>query len=136
MLERNYREHQASFVLFTGNAPKDATGISTIQGTIRSKYGNVQNLAAMASGKYRYDYIANSHDNFVVETLNGVDSDIDGMRPRAIRTVGNPYGGFWADLEEDRALNPPARIYQGFKNVDIPSTYIIGDNLSYSQQLP
>ncbi len=136
MLERNYREHQASFVLFTGNAPKDATGISTVQGTIRSKYGNVQNLAAMASGKYRYDHIANSHDNFVVETLNGVDSDIDGMRERERKNAGNPYAGYQSPDEKVRAITPKVRIYQGFKNVDIPSTYIIGDNLSYSQQLP
>lgn len=81
ILERNAREHDASFVLFTGNVLPVQTGDSN----------------SIMDGVYT---TMRSHkDNFVVTTLDGIDSELDGMRPR--KRVGNAWKG--EDDIEDKA---------------------------------
>lgn len=89
----------------------------------------------MALGKYRYDTILQSADNFRVTTLDGVDDDYDGMRERERKNAVNPYAGYQSPDENVRAITPKVRIYQGFKYEDMPTTYVVGDTLTYNQRL-
>lgn len=90
--------------------------------------------SAMARAKIIHDAILSSTDNFRVVTLEGVDDDLDGMRSRKKKAV-DPYDGFESDDPAVNALVPPVRIYQGFKYEDLPTTYVLGDSLTYSQLL-
>lgn len=62
-------------------------------------------------------------------TNEGVDADDseDGMRPRS--PSSNPYQTRTA---EDGSTN--VRVFQGFKYGDLPTTYVIGDGVVYSQR--
>ena len=136
ILERNAREHQASFVLFTGNEYK------LDENTAFSRYGTLltfKNGVPVADKKKAcrerayYDTIRNSTYNFRVLTLEGVDGDEseDGMRPRKIS--GNRY--IWNKPEElrDEPDPNPCTVYQGFKYGDLPTTYVLGDSMVYNQ---
>ena len=62
-------------------------------------------------------------------TNEGVDADDseDGMRPRL--QCDDPYSDRTAS---DGTQN--VRIFQGFKYGDLPTTYVIGDGVVYSQR--
>lgn len=158
VLERNAREHEASFVMFTGNIPQptdeeiEARRVELIAKytawKMRPKEEFDEDLAhvkwhaidyEMARASLTYERILNSHDNFRVTTLDGVDDDHDGMRPRELKVpLGDPYDqGYKAYIEdeEDDIVPEGARIYQGFKFEDVPANYIIGDSLVYQQLL-
>lgn len=92
ILERNAREHQASFALFTGNVPKPTSDDITIaRNEIQTEYGKYVDYGVvlditdeMASARISYRAIQNSKDSFRVTTNEGVDADDgeDGMIPR------------------------------------------------------
>lgn len=84
ILERNDRQHDASLVLFTGDKRIDLAEDSLYQ-------------------KIKY-----SDCNFRVSTLDGVDSEKDGVSQK----------------------------YNGKKHGDLPSTYVLGDSAAYRQTLP
>ena len=137
VLERNAREHQASFALFTGNTPLPTDSqISAKVSELRTAYPGKSSMITneIARAKIMYEYIMNSHDSFRVLTLDGVDEEDDGMRKRVLSTTSDIYSKWIAREVADRALNP--RIYQGFKFEDLPTTYVLGDNMTYFQKLP
>ena len=142
ILERNAREHQASFVLFTGNASKPGSeAINLARNEIYGEYSkyNVQmNITdAMASARISYKEIMNSHNSFRVTTNEGVDADDgeDGMRRRLNSDAEHPYDNDWYVNPEDASEGEETpRIFQGFKYGDLPSTYVIGDGVVYDQR--
>ena len=142
ILERNAREHQASFVLFTGNVPKPGSeAINLARNEIYGEYSkyNVQmNITdAMASARISYKEIMNSHNSFRVTTNEGVDADDgeDGMRRRLNSDAEHPYDNDWYVNPEDASEGEETpRIFQGFKYGDLPSTYVIGDGVVYDQR--
>ena len=91
VLERNAREHQGSFVLYTGDtrlptlADIKAKYSEWLTGTHKySTFASTHDPDAvkkMVRNKLMYDKITDSPYNFRVLTLDGVDGD-DGMRPR------------------------------------------------------
>ena len=91
ILERNAREHDASLVLFTGDERIDLVEDSPYESL--------------------YQKIKYSDCNFRVSTLDGVDSEKDGISP----VVGK---------------------YNGKKHGDLPPTYVLGDSAAYKQTLP
>lgn len=93
ILDRNAREHDASMVLYTGDLrPINVPSVSGFDSN-------------QAKFKYMYETIqANDDSSFRVTTLDGVDSEKDGMR----RTDG------------------PLK-YNGFKPNNLPSKYVLGD---------
>ena len=112
VLERNAREHQASFVLFTGDVRPDKTELDDKKRLQKA-----------------YEEIQGSTYNFRVLTLDGVDSDEDGMRPRE-----------WDnELKEwkfsENSVPAGARAFNGFKYGDLPTNYILGDTKSYRQRV-
>jgi hypothetical protein len=134
-MERNARDHMASFVLFTGDVPRpesDSEELSNVKNAISNEYGTSVSwfdLEKLAYAKYSYEAISKSHDSFRITTNEGVDADDgeDGMRPRVFDVTENMYV---AKEESERALNP--RIFQGFKYGDLPTTYVIGDGVTYA----
>lgn len=80
----------------------------------------------MARIDLMHESIMNSKDSFRVLTLDGADSDLDGMRERELDPTSGKY--IAADAVEN------ARIYQGYKFGDLPTTYLIGDNATYMQR--
>lgn len=62
----------------------------------------------------------------MVSTLDGLDSEEDGMRPRKL--VGSVWQGM--DGSSDSVDN---HVYQGHKNAELPTSYVIGDSSVYSQ---
>lgn len=128
ILERNARDHRASFVLFTGDERKLNADEAW------SLYGDKIDFAdGMSSQTQRelcacvelYDRIRKSKHNFRVLTIDGVDEDDDGMRPR--KKDGDKY--VWDKPDYIQASgNGPVSVYQGFKFGDLPSTYVIGDS--------
>ena len=108
ILERNAREHDASLVLFTGN-----------NGTPDSDRSKV---------KVNYETIRNSKSNFVVNTLDGTDSDKTGMRPRKLEN------GIWVDENgETNNAEFSFHVFQGHVLSELPTTYLVGGNTTYSQ---
>ena len=98
IFERNAREHEASFVLFTGNnGNPDSDGSST---------------------KSNYETIRRHKDNFVVTTLDGIDSDELGMRP-----------------DDGLSDTSDHHVYRGHTNADLPISYLIGEKSTYQQNL-
>lgn len=92
ILERNAREHNASFVLFTGDIPRpNFDKIRQEKNAISRDYDGYSADDRLASARYSYREILNSHDSFRVTTNEGVDADDteDGMRPRS--GSSNPY---------------------------------------------
>ena len=67
-------------------------------------------------------------------TLDGVDSDYDGMRTRTKYIDDNGRLAGWVTDGEDEL--PVGKIFQGFKYDDLPPTFLIGDSLVYNQSLP
>ena len=136
ILERNARDHRASFVLFTGDERKLNANDAW------SQYGNEIAFApdvseptkrALCACVELYDRIRNSKHNFRVLTLDGVDEDDDGMRPR--KKDGDEY--VWDNPDYIQTSgNGPVSVYQGFKFGDLPSTYVIGDSQIYNQLYP
>lgn len=100
VLERNARDHMASLVMFTG------------------------------SGEEQYDAIRNSTYNFRVTTLNGMDDDDDGMRPRKQGSSG------WVSSRPADSSKSELHTFQGFTYGQLPSSYVIGDDTVYDQMLP
>ena len=98
ILERNAREHEASFVLFTGN---------------NDSSDSIRDVV-----KQNYESIRNHQDNFVVTTLDGIDSDELGMRP-----------------DDGQADTAEHHVYHGHTNADLPISYLIGENTTYRQNL-
>lgn len=98
ILERNAREHEASFVLFTGN---------------NDSSDSIRDVV-----KQNYESIRNHQDNFVVTTLDGIDSDELGMRP-----------------DDGQADTSEHHVYHGHTNADLPISYLIGENTTYRQNL-
>lgn len=105
MFERNAREHDASFVLFTGNDSEF--------------YGN---------NTQKYSWIRQHEDNFIVSTLNGPDDDETGMRFR----ISDANGG-WKSTDSEV---PKSKVYQGSQYSDLPTSYCVGDSLTYASSLP
>ena len=135
ILERNAREHMASFVLFTGDTPAPTEqDINNAADAIVQEYSGCEipqeQLEKLASARYSYTEIQRSSDSFRVTTNEGVDADDteDGMRPRKQKS-DNPYDGY--EAEDD---TPDVRIFQGFKYGDLPTTYVIGDGTAYDQR--
>lgn len=108
VLERNAREHNASIVLFTGD--------------IKSDFGDAED----------YKLIRNSRDNFVVQTFDGVDDDADGMRPREFDSTSSQ----WVPKDADEKKMDEITTYQGHKYEDMPSSYLVGDSITYDQLMP
>ena len=85
IMERNARDHMASFVLFTGDirVPNDLT--QTIN-EIKTEYGidDEESAKMLAPARYSYEAILNSNNSFRLVTNEGVDADDseDGMIPR------------------------------------------------------
>ena len=132
ILERNAREHNASFVLFTGDIPRpNSDKIRQEKNAISENYGGYSADDRLASARYSYREILNSPNSFRVTTNEGVDADDseDGMRPREFDDINKMYV---AKEKSERDLNP--RIFQGFKYGDLPTTYVIGDGVVYSQR--
>lgn len=145
ILERNAREHMASFVLFTGDIPllkaSDAQVVSE-KNRLHALYdvygtgGSVSDQMAIASVSYKA--IMESHASFRVTTNDGVDADDkeDGMRERVLLNPDiSPYdpNNKWISADVgSRDLNP--RIFQGFKYGDLPTTYVIGAGEAYAQR--
>ena len=92
ILERNDRKHDASLVMFTGNCE-------------------------VSEEEPLYEQVQKSEFNFRLTTLDGVDSDADGMRPQPSEQSG-------------------VRTYNGCKYGDLPTSYIVGDAATYQQLLP
>ena len=131
ILERNAREHNASFVLFTGDIPRpNSDQIRQEKNAISTSYGGYSADDRLATARYSYREMLNSHNSFRVTTNDGVDADDteDGMRPRKLISDGKPYGGY-----ESSDGTPNVRIFQGFKYGDLPTTYVIGDGAIYEQ---
>lgn len=103
-LERNAREHAASFVLFTG----DNRPVSETDARNRHPMDNLSLSVAECS----YEDIKKGNNNFLVQTLDGVDGENDGTMPK----------------EGDKG-------YQGHRYNDYPTDYIVGDVATYRQQL-
>lgn len=92
VLERNAREHSASFVLFTGDIrPPEEEDVQGIVDEWRQKLQKYEDatykydesiVEKLAVSKHIYDQIRGSTCNFRVLTLDGADSDYDGMRKR------------------------------------------------------
>ena len=108
MLERNARDHEASFVMFTGDMRYPTDGRENSLGIPD---------ASLAKIKYMYNTIQGSEDNFIVNTLDGVDSELDATRSDA-------------DTIDDGETH---RIYRGFKHKDMPESYVLGDDVIYKQ---
>lgn len=110
ILERNAREHESSFVLFTGN-----------NGNVVGKgdYGANEN----------YEYIRSHKDNFAITTLDGLDSDETGMRPRKKSDKSDES---WIGSEDDIKNTSEHHVYQGHLNSELPISYVIGDTTTYS----
>lgn len=135
ILERNAREHMASFVLFTGDIPTPTEqDINNVADAIVQEYSGCEipqdQLEKLASARYSYTAIQRSSASFRVTTNEGVDADDteDGMRPRKQKS-DDPYKGY--EAEDD---TPDVRIFQGFKYGDLPTTYVIGDGTAYDQR--
>ena len=136
ILERNAREHDASFVLFTGDIPRPTEDqVSQSMNDIVAeyqKYGlaldHIDHIDKMASARISYKEIMESCDSFRITTNEGVDADDseDGMRPRKYSNDD----GKWVDNDD----TPNVRIFQGFKYGDLPTTYVIGDITTYAQR--
>ena len=138
ILERNAREHMASFVLFTGDIPRhgdDAVNqeIGEIQQRYRDDYQmEVEVSSDMARASLSYKAIMNSHNSFRVTTNSGVDADDseDGTRPR--KELGDSESPYDERVAEDGSQG--VTVFQGFKYGDLPTTYLIGDGTAYAQR--
>lgn len=135
ILDRNAREHDASFVLFTGQTSIPDQGRDAILAETKSGIEATDPDAItddMAWVQYLYEQIRNSTFNFRVVTLNGVDEDKhDGMIPREWSQVDGKFV-----VPEDRSEYPyrdKIHVYQGFKFEDMPSIYVLGDTAVYNQ---
>lgn len=196
ILERNAREHRASFVLFTGNVekhPLDSDAVTNEQSRLDDLYQNTYGIKdmfisqKMAQTSLTYKEIMNSHDSFRITTNEGVDADDteDGMIPRtreveytlngnevswgknsAFKTtlVDNKFTEYGVECtvsgsqvtwiggscdiidgkfkvvynnwipNPNEVYDLDHRIFQGFKYSDLPTTYLIGDGVVYSQR--
>lgn len=140
ILERNAREHSASFVLFTGNIDKldsDSSEVNNEAEDIKTRYRNDYGMSVnvtpeMAQASLSYKAILNSHNSFRVTTNEGVDADDadDGMRPR--KELGGSESPYDERVAEDGSKG--VTVFQGFKYGDLPTTYIIGDGVAYAQR--
>jgi hypothetical protein len=132
ILDRNAREHEASFVLFTGDVRRDFQAATQFW---RQLYPDAPVDLNKASIQKQYDDIKWSKYNFRILTLNGFDDDEDGMRPRSRILNSDDQLVGW-ELVDQTGENAGARAYQGFKFDDMPTNYVIGDSLVYQQFLP
>ena len=74
MLDRNAREHAASFVLFTGDARPNATEVQNIKNRIKGEVTKPSIVSdEMAKAQYLYEQIKASTYNFRITTLDGID---------------------------------------------------------------
>lgn len=131
ILERNDRRHDASLVLFTGDVNQNEDGFSNqAMAKWNRIYPGFTQYEDIAVKRHVYDSMKYSECcNFRVTTLDGVDSEKDGMRPRK----WSEEMGKWIP-SDDYALED-VFVYQGFKFDELPPTYIIGDSLVYRQNL-
>ena len=133
ILERNAREHHASFVLFTGDIPLPTEDevMAKVQ-EIMETYGSPSGVTQeMARNKIVYDKIQESQYSFRIMTLDGVDEDTDGMRKRVFDEAAGKYV---IDPQYDGEDEQGFRVYQGFKYGDMPPSFVLGDSLTYSQR--
>lgn len=79
ILERNAREHLASFVLFTGDLRENDALANSLWSEL---YGSASVPQAVKNAHYIYTMIRRSTLNFRVLTLDGADAEDDGMIPR------------------------------------------------------
>lgn len=95
IFDRNAREHEASFVLFTGDYRINVNAITS--GGLGQVY------------RKTYEDIQSSQLNFRVATLDGVDSEKDGM-------------------------SSEGHVYHGKKPKDMPTKYVVGDAVAIDQR--
>ena len=131
ILERNAREHDASLVLFTGDVNQNEDGFSNqAMAEWNRIYPGFAQYGDIAVKRHVYDSMKYSECcNFRVTTLDGVDGEKDGMRPRK----WSDEMGKW--IPSDEFASEDVSVYQGFKFDELPPTYIIGDSLVYKQNL-
>lgn len=122
VLERNAREHQASFVLFTGDVPNPTSDqINAAKAEINRECGSGA-TDALAKARVQYNTILDSKHSFRVLSLAGIDADDneDGICPRE----WDDSQGKWVPDQD----NPDVQhIFQGFKYGDLPTTYVLGE---------
>lgn len=133
VLERNAREHQASFVLFTGDVRLTDSEIATEKNRLCDKYRTFRELVTddMARASLTYKGIMDSKHSFRVLSLAGIDADDDedGICPRE----WDDSQGKWVPDQD----NPNVQhIFQGFKYGDLPTTYVLGDTETRLQSQP
>ena len=63
-----------------------------------------------------------------MSTLNGPDDDETGMRFR----ISDANGG-WKSTDSEV---PKSKVYQGYQYSDLPTSYCVGDSLTYASSLP
>jgi hypothetical protein len=137
MLETNARQHQASFVLFTGDVQTPSSQeADRLAAELANAHPSAQGpldyleLKRIAVAQYKYDEILNSVNNFRITTTEDIDC-YDGEDGIPLRTWDSASGKWVA--QEDVSGK---RVYQGFKYGDMPTTYVIGDSNTYAQRLP
>ena len=101
-------------------------------------YGQENVNLANASQHDIYTRIRKSTYNFRVLTLDGADSDEDGMMPRT--PINSSQSGFVSGWKHDSGnstvIHPNNKVYQGFKFGDMPASYVVGDSAVYNQSSP
>ena len=133
ILERNARPHMASFVLFTGDLR--ASDQALVDGLWERLGGAASVPQAVKEAQWLYSAIRESKFNFRVLTLDGADSDEDGMVPRRAVTAQDGSISKWeCDSSKVDVPLEDGLVYQGFKFGDLPAQFVVGDGQVVSQQ--
>ena len=148
ILERNAREHDASFVLFTGDI-RQVTDDAQTQELVGEWQRQLEEDAErigysleipddyptkrkLALAKRMHELIRNSTCNFRVLSLNGIDAsdNDDGIRPRKWDSEMDEWVSDSEDGQQD------AHVFQGWKYSQLPTSYILAGTTALENILP